>query len=122
MARIGLTAASLVLMAAMLVGCGNPALRRKVEHREANLHRTAALLSGLEDGRTQKMQDTIDLLADQHQRDVANNQQNPGRIMKSMADDLQRWEEVKPVHRQHIAEELEGDPANLDRTLPEIVD
>lgn len=122
MVQMRLTGVSLILPAWLLVGCQDPAFQENVDHREANLRRTAADLSALETGRVAKMQATIDLLADQHERDIANNRQNPAVIRQWWDDDLQQWEEAKPVHRQRIAEQLEGDPANIKRTLPEIVD
>lgn len=105
-----------------LAGCDNPVLRERWARREENLARTAKWLAELEADRQERLQRACDLLADQHQRDLANTRQIPALIQARHKQDVDRWQESLPRHRERFDEQMRGDLANIERTAPKFLD
>jgi len=107
---------------ASLVGCENPAMQKRTARREKSLQQTASLLAECEADLAERLGRTLDELRERHERDVARTRENPSRIQRRLQDDADRWQARQPVHRNRIRDELKGDPANIERTLPKVLD
>ena len=122
MKRIRALSVRAIGVTATLIGCQDPAIQRRFDRREDSFHRTTALLASLEADRARQIQTTLGFLAGQHQRDIANCQRNGPAVRQWLADDVERWKDNQPIHRQRIADQLAGDPANIERRIPDIVE
>jgi hypothetical protein len=116
--RLLLPWTALLLGLVVAAGCEQPNHRAAVARRQENLNRTVALLQDIENERPAKMQRMANTLARQHAHDVDRCQANGEALDRAIRAEFDRWEQRQGVYRQRLNELMQGDPANIDRTLP----
>jgi hypothetical protein len=108
---------------ALSAGCGDlpPSHQRQVEMRERGFEKGVRNFESPEEGRLDKMGHTLNHLEDQHQEDIANTQQNAGRLEKWIQDDFDNWNRSLPKHEQRFHDLMKGRPESAERVLPLIL-
>lgn len=114
--------AGTILLGALLAGCDNPAMKERAARRADNLRCTCELLAEREAACPEKFGRTLELLEQRHERDIARSAENPAKLQRWLRKDLDRWEGRWPRHRERIQKKLRGDPASIERTLPQMLD
>ena len=122
MTRIRRLSVTLIALTAILAGCENPVLEQRWDRREDNLDRAIGIFSRCEAERDARLARTLNILARQHERDLANTRANPDRVQRWVQGDFEQWQRRQPLYRRRIAEQLRGNPANIERTLPDILE
>jgi hypothetical protein len=112
----------LIAAGVALSGCESPALKERFARRERNLDYTFRILADMEERRDGNLDHTGRLLAGMHDRDVANSRENPDRLRRWIQADFDRWDRNLPGHEKRFDRLMAGDPANIERTLPIVID
>jgi hypothetical protein len=102
-------------------GCEQPSHRAAVENRERNLQRTVATLANMENERPANMQRMLATIQQQHAYDIERSNQNAVGLDQAIRAEFDRWAQQQPVYRKRFEELMQGNPANLERTLPYII-
>lgn len=119
--RFVLPSVALLAGLAAWPGCQQPGHRAAVERREQNLHRTVAMLAAVEDERPEKMQRMLATLQQQQAHDVEESRQNAVELDRAIRAQFDRWAQRQPTYRKRFQELIQGNPANIERTLPYMI-
>ncbi len=112
-----------LVLAATGAGCANPELEKRYARRGENLRATRDMLAELEDRRPERMRDMVAILQDLHRDDIDNHKRNREQVVPGWSRaEVTRWEERRPVIREGAAELFGGQPDNIGRTLPLVLD
>ena len=114
---------SVALLASLIAwtGCEPPGHRAVVERREQNLHRTVAMLADMENERPARMQRMLATLQQQQAHDVEESRQNAVELDRAVRAQFDRWAQRQPTYRKRFQELIQGNPANIERTLPNMI-
>ena len=114
---------SLALLASLTAwtGCQQPGHRAAVERREQNLHRTAAMLADMENERPAKMQRMLATLQHQQAHDVEGSSRRAVELDRAIRAQFDRWAQRQPTYRKRFEELIQGNPANIEHTLPYMI-
>jgi len=113
----------LALLASLTVwiGCEQPGHQARIERREQNLHRTVAMLADMENERPARMQRMLATLQQQQAHDVEESRQNAVELDRAVRAQFDRWAQRQPTCRKRFEELIQGNPANIERTLPNMI-
>ncbi len=104
-----------------LVGCNDPEARNRIRHREQHIQQTVRMLERDENERPEKLAGTLALLKSQNEHDIEMTHENSSTLRRWVDEDIKRWNERQPAYRAEIKKQLDGNPANIKRTLPDMV-
>ncbi|MBN1514822.1 MAG: hypothetical protein JXB13_22615 [Phycisphaerae bacterium] len=112
-------ACGLFALASGVAGCANPAIQERSARRVEHIHQTLALAHERESRSPADMQWTLDVAAKRE----AQNPANLGRdlVGTRIRRDVKQWPDRQMVHGAWLADLFDGDPANLDQTIPRLV-
>jgi len=110
--------ASASVPAIMSAGCQTTADRERVVHRMDNLQKTVTIIEQQEAERPTKLGKLLTVLANRHERDMANAGQLPAEFERFLRQEICRWEQHLPIHERRIREQMQGNVENIERTLP----
>lgn len=110
-------------LTASVAGCANRELERRYARRGENMRATLDMLAELEDRRPEQMQATVEILRDIHRDDVESHRRNWEQAVPGWSRaEVTHWEERRPIIRQGAARLFGGQPDNIGRTLPLVLD
>lgn len=107
--------------AIFLAGCGTRGAQKLITQRLDNLHQTVMLAEKREAERPEKINRLLGLLAQRHERDVAQIGYLPTELERILQQEADRWEQNLPSHERCIREKLQGNIGNIERTLPKML-
>ncbi len=110
-------------LTAGVAGCANRELQRRYARRGENMRATLDMLGELEDRRPESMRATVEILQDIHRDDVESHRRNREQAVPGWSRaEVTRWEDRRPAIREGAAEVFGGQPDNIGRTLPLVLD
>ncbi len=102
-----------------LAGCSNPAVQERSAGRIERIRQTLALVEARESHNPANVQRTLDWAAQREAQNPAN--LNRRLVGKRLQRDLESWPQRQELHGVWLADLLDGDPVNLQQTLPKLV-
>jgi hypothetical protein len=105
----------------LLAGCDSPAMREARHNREQYLTRSLAIVGSLDEHRSENLARTGRIITEKYQEDVRNTRRNKEAIDRLIREEFETWAEREPSYRRAIAREFQGDPANIERTVPHFI-
>jgi len=103
------------------IGCEQPNHRAAIERREQYLQRTATMLAAMENERPANMRGTLAMLQQQHANDIERSSRSPEELDRAIRAEFDRWTQRLPDYRKRFEELMQGNPANIDYTLPYMI-
>lgn len=104
-----------------LSGCEDPAHQQRITQREENLRWTLKTLEEIEGRREENLAGTMDLAGEDFREHVIRSLENPDKVADWMEQDFDRFEERQPIYQKEIQDQLDGDPDNIKKTLPDVI-
>jgi hypothetical protein len=106
-------------LAVGLGGCANPAIQERSAGRVERIHQTLALAQERASDSPANMKWTLDMAAERETQNSANLSRDL--VGKRIRHDLEHWPERQNVHAAWLADLIGGDPANIEQTVPILI-
>lgn len=104
-----------------LAGCESPSARKALSERQEKLRRSAAVVAQMDKHRVDNLARTANIAERRYARDVDQSGRNLDLIQRWPSEEFHRWNELEPAYRRGIDHQIDGDPANIERTWPHML-
>ncbi len=115
--RVGM----MLILSAGLSGCESVAMQKARRTREQAFDRSVRQVKSLEARRTEKLQQTGNLIQEQ----LVSDRKQFAEDMRFLADwlpnEVQKWNSKQQTYQEGIRHQLEGRPKSLEETLPHFI-
>lgn len=119
--QIAMWFAAASLTVGFVAGCESPAMQRARRTREASMSRTLQTIGSLDDRRGDNLARTARIIDERFRRDQETAARNISVLGNLIEEEFETWAEKEPAYRRAIGQELSGNDASIERTVPHFI-